>query len=88
MKQHAHAQLPQKVVGGRSIYSSQYDFGPPRSFGMLPKIADFGLAQSGEGSQPLMHPIQPHVFHAPEVLLNTSWSYSADIWNLGLMVWS
>lgn len=34
-----------------------------------------------------MHPIQPPVFHAQEVLLGTSWTYSADIWNLGVLVY-
>lgn len=70
----------------RCIYRSHNDFGPPRSFGLLPKITDFGLAQSGAGPGPLMHPIQPALFHAPEVILGTSWSYSVDIWNLGLLV--
>ncbi|KAI9746888.1 MAG: hypothetical protein M4579_007567, partial [Chaenotheca gracillima] len=79
--------MPRKVKDGRSIYLSHNDFGPPQSFRILPKIADFGLAQSGEGSEPLMHPIQPPIFHAPEVLLGTSWTYSADIWNLGVLIW-
>jgi serine/threonine protein kinase len=78
--------MPRKIRDGQSIYLSHNDFGPPKSFRILPKIADFGLAQSGEGSEPLMHPIQPPLFHAPEVLLGTSWTYSADIWNLGVLV--
>ncbi|KAH7312829.1 CMGC protein kinase [Rhexocercosporidium sp. MPI-PUGE-AT-0058] len=76
------------VRDGRSIYLSHNDFGPPKSFRILPKIADFGLSQSGEGSEPLMHPIQPPLFHAPEVILGTSWTYSADIWNLGVLIWN
>jgi len=78
--------MPRKIKDGRSIYLSHNDFGPPKSFGILPKIADFGLAQSGSSSEPLIHPIQPPLFHAPEVLLGTSWTYSADIWNLGALV--
>ena len=77
---------PRKIKDDGSVYLSQNDFGPPKSFRMLPKIADFGLAQSGEGSEPLLHPIQPPLFHAPEVLLGTSWTYSADIWNIGVLV--
>lgn len=88
VRKQADNPMPRKVKDGRSIYLSQNDFGPPRSFGILPKIADFGLAQSGEGPEPLMHPIQPPLFHAPEVLLGTSWTYSADIWNLGVLVYS
>ena len=80
--------MPRKIKDGRSIYLSHNDFGPPKSFRILPKIADFGLAQSGEGSEPRMHPIQPPLFHAPEVLLGTSWTYSVDIWNLGVLVYS
>lgn len=60
----------------------------PRSFDILPKIADFGLAQSGAGPEPLLHPIQPPVYHTPEVILGTSWTYSVDIWNLGVLVCS
>ncbi|KUJ14194.1 CMGC protein kinase [Mollisia scopiformis] len=88
VQKQAENPMPRKIKDGRSIYLSHNDFGPPKSFRILPKIADFGLAQSGEGSEPLMHPIQPHLFHAPEVLLGTSWTYSADIWNLGVLIWN
>ncbi|OCL03204.1 CMGC protein kinase [Glonium stellatum] len=77
-----------KIKDGRSIYLSHNDFGPMKSFRVLPKIADFGLAQTGDSSEPLRFPIQPPLFHAPEVLLGTSWTYSADIWNLGVLIWN
>ncbi|QDS73271.1 hypothetical protein FKW77_004841 [Venturia effusa] len=51
------------------------------------QITDFGLAQRGDRQDPLIHPIQVDHCHAPEVLLGTGWSYSADIWNFGIMVW-
>ncbi|CZT13564.1 uncharacterized protein RAG0_17057 [Rhynchosporium agropyri] len=51
----------------------------------LPKIVDFGLAHQGDGGEPFRHPIQPPLYHAPEVLLVVPWSYSADIWNLGVL---
>ena len=79
--------MPRKTKDGRLIYLSHNNFGPPKSFRILPKIADFGLAQSGEGSEPLMHPVQPPLFHAPEVLLGTSWMYGVEIWNLGVLVY-
>jgi serine/threonine protein kinase len=82
----SHNPMSRKIKDGRSIYLSQNSFGPLKSFRMLPKITDFGLSQSGEGPEPLLHPIQPPLFHAPEVLLGTSWTYSADIWNLGVLV--
>lgn len=53
---------------------------------MIPKIVDFGLAHTGDGTKPLRRPIQPPVYHAPEVLLGAPWSYSADIWNFGVLV--
>lgn len=78
--------MPRKIKDGRSIYLSHNNFGPIRSFYILPKIADFGLAQPGDGPQPKIHPIQPDHYRAPEVILGAGWSYSADIWNLGVLV--
>lgn len=53
---------------------------------MLPNLGDFGLAELGNGPEALRHPIQPPLFQAPEVILGVGWSYSADIWNLGVLV--
>lgn len=78
--------MPRKMKGGGSIYLSHFDFGRLKSFRTLPKLVDFGLAQLSDGREPMRHPIQPPLFHAPEVILGTSWSYSADIWNLGVLV--
>ena len=65
-------------------YLSQNDFQHIRASGFLPKIADFGSARPGDQMQTF--PIQPDSYRAPEVLLGIGWSYSADIWNLGVMV--
>lgn len=81
IEKQAENPMPRKIKDGRSIYLSHNDFGPLRSFGLVPKIVDFGLAQSGGHPHPCMHPIQAPVYHAPEVLLGTCWRYSADIWN-------
>jgi len=78
--------MPRKSLSDRNIYLSHNNFGALKSYWMLPKIADFGLAQRGDGEKPLRHPIQPALYHAPEVLLGAPWSYSADIWNLGVFV--
>jgi serine/threonine protein kinase len=43
--------MVRKIVNGRLIYQSHNDFGPLRSLYVLPKIADFGLAQQGDSSQ-------------------------------------
>ncbi|KAH6719717.1 kinase domain-containing protein [Leptodontidium sp. MPI-SDFR-AT-0119] len=80
--------MARKAVNGRSIYQSHNGFGPLRSLYILPKIADIGLAQRGDSSQPHLHPIQPDHYRAPEVVLGTGWTYSADIWNLGVLIWN
>ena len=78
--------MPRKVKDGRVIYLSHNDFGPMKSYVVVPMIADFGLAQRGDGLEVLDHPIQPRAYQAPEVLLGTRWTYSVDIWNLGVLV--
>ncbi|KAG4439766.1 hypothetical protein IFR05_004734 [Cadophora sp. M221] len=72
---------------GHVTYLSQGDFGPLRDYFILPKIADLDLAQSGEGPV-RVHPVQPHRYRAPEVILITGWSYSANIWNMGVLIWN
>ncbi|GAW19521.1 hypothetical protein ANO14919_090090 [Xylariales sp. No.14919] len=83
--------MARKRVGARTVYRCHNDFGDihdNKGLGkMYPKITDLGLAQRGDGPGPLVHPIQPDDCHAPEVLLGVGWSYSADIWNFGIMVW-
>lgn len=50
------------------------------------KITDIGLAEWGDRG--LQHkPIQSNAFTCPEVLIGAGWSYPADIWNLGVMLW-
>ena len=72
---------------GHITYLSQSSFGPLRGYFLLPEIADLDLAQSGKGPVRI-HPVQPHRYRAPEVILGTEWSYSADIWNMGVLVCS
>ncbi|KAI1123234.1 kinase domain protein [Nemania abortiva] len=74
---------------GRVTFLSQNDFGPLRGSRLLPELGDFNLAFPGLGGG-LGHlsPIQSHRYRAPEVLLGTPWTYSADIWNLGLLLWN
>ena len=78
--------MARKIKDGRVIYRSHNEFGPLKSFGILPKIADFGLAQRIDESRRNIHPIQPDHYRAPEVVLGIGWSYSVDIWNLGVLV--
>lgn len=71
----------------RVIYLSQGDFGPLRGSRLLPKLADFNLSFPGL-DKGLVHlsAIQSHRFRTPEALLGCPWSYSVDIWSLGLLV--
>lgn len=50
------------------------------------KITDIGLAEWGDRG-PQHKAIQSNAFTCPEVLLGAGWSYPADIWNLGVMMW-
>lgn len=71
----------------RETYLSQGDFGPLRGSRLLPELADFNLSFPGlDRDVGHLSAIQSHRFRAPEVLLGCPWSYSADIWNLGLLV--
>ncbi|QRD82591.1 serine/threonine protein kinase [Aspergillus flavus] len=62
------------------VFQSRPDFGPLRKGMGRVQISDFSAA-------PHNHDIQPQPFCAPEVLLKATWTYSADIWNLGTMLW-
>lgn len=74
---------------GRPIYRSQNDFGPLRKLkGIIPKIVDFGLSTRLECDDDWgIYPIQPDHYRAPEVILGCGWRMSADIWNLGTLLW-
>lgn len=78
--------MARKIKDGRVTYRSHNEFGSLKSFGILLKIADFGLAKRIIDSRRNIHPIQPDHYRAPEVVLGIGWSYSADIWNLGVLV--
>ncbi|KAF1817290.1 kinase-like protein [Eremomyces bilateralis CBS 781.70] len=83
--------MARKVFTDHTVYRSQRNFGdikwPSGVRNMMPKLADFGVAQRGDQPGRLIFPIQPNHCRAPEVLLGAGWSYSADIWNFGIIVW-
>lgn len=49
-----------------------------------PILCDLGEARFGQSEY--MSDIQPYLYRAPAVILDVLWTYSADIWNLGVLV--
>ncbi|KAI1154094.1 kinase domain protein [Nemania diffusa] len=77
------------LENGRTTYLSQGNFGPLKGSKLLPRISDFNLAFPGlDNGIGHLAAIQSHSCRAPEVLLGCPWSYSVDIWNLGLLMWN
>ncbi|KAJ5415840.1 hypothetical protein N7465_004535 [Penicillium sp. CMV-2018d] len=78
--------LPQKSCSdGRTIYLSRNDFGISEKTTGIIQITDFDL--SVRGDKPNRGCIQAEIYRAPEVILDAGYSYSADIWSLGVMFW-
>ncbi|RMD42050.1 hypothetical protein DV735_g3094, partial [Chaetothyriales sp. CBS 134920] len=79
--------LPQKHCDdGRVIYLARNNYGPLRRAVGVIRICDFDLAVLGGDT---LHKgcIQGEVYRAPEVILDAGYTYSADIWSLGVMLW-
>lgn len=73
---------PRKVDGDRVIYESR-GLKRPKKPGR-PVLCDFGEARFGK--ETYNDDIQPYVYRAPEIILDIPWTYSVDIWNVGVMV--
>ncbi|KZF26784.1 kinase-like protein [Xylona heveae TC161] len=75
------APVPRKTLEDRTIYLSR----PlPISFG-TPVLCDLGEARLGTDGQ--QGDIMPDIYRAPEVILDMSWDYKVDIWNVGMVIW-
>ncbi|TVY45143.1 Serine/threonine-protein kinase [Lachnellula subtilissima] len=74
---------PRKIVEGAPIYESRR-FDLPKKYGLV-VLSDFGSAVRGDEKR--THDAQPNIYRCPEVMLKTEWSYAADIWNVGTMIW-
>ncbi|EMF09309.1 protein kinase [Sphaerulina musiva SO2202] len=81
-----HHPLPQKHLDdGRVIYLSRNGFGPLREPTGMICITDFDRAVLGTEAHSGC--IQADIYRAPESILDAGFSYPADIWNLGVMLW-
>ena len=68
----------------RNIYASRpfrkphdHAYGPPL-------LCDFGEARIGTNHAHVE--IQPEIYKAPEILMETGWGHSVDIWNAACLV--
>ncbi|KAF4442700.1 CMGC SRPK kinase [Fusarium acutatum] len=78
--------LPEKQLDDRIIYLSRNNYGPlTRPTGII-QLVDFDLAVRSAPGKLHHGAIQGEKYRAPEVILNSGYSYSADIWSLGVMI--
>ncbi|KAH9818206.1 dis1-suppressing protein kinase dsk1 [Teratosphaeria destructans] len=77
--------LPQEHIDGRIIYLARNNYGKlARPTGTI-QIVDFDRSVFGNVAH--SGPIQAEVYRAPEVIVDAGYSYPADIWSLGVMLW-
>ncbi|PLB43367.1 protein kinase [Aspergillus steynii IBT 23096] len=73
---------------GRPVFRRRNNFGPLKKFNNMPMLVDFGIAAKFDSDNAMgIYPIQPHHYRAPEVILGCGWKASADIWNMGTILW-
>lgn len=77
---------PVKKLPDRTIQVPRNDFGPMAGHTAGCVLTDFDSAVPGDIDGIWNHDIQPTGMTAPEVLLRAGWTYSADIWNLGVLL--
>ncbi|KAF5018891.1 hypothetical protein F66182_9110 [Fusarium sp. NRRL 66182] len=79
--------LPQKHMDARTIYLSRNNYGPFSIPAGIIQIVDFDLSVRTKPGQVHTGAIQGEMYRAPEVILDAGYTYSADIWSLGVMLW-
>uniref|UniRef100_A0A0D2Y179 non-specific serine/threonine protein kinase n=1 Tax=Fusarium oxysporum (strain Fo5176) TaxID=660025 RepID=A0A0D2Y179_FUSOF len=78
--------LPEKQLDDRTIYLSRNNYGPlARPTGTI-QLVDFDLAVHSKSGELHYGAIQGEIYRAPEVIIDSGYSYSADIWSLGVMI--
>lgn len=76
---------PQKTYAdGRSIYVTETEFPVEECSTGVIQIIDYDLSVWGDQSDGGY--VQAGTYRAPEVILGAGYSYSSDIWSLGVMV--
>ncbi len=83
VKEEIETPSPRKAVNDAPVYMSR-PFGLPNDWGRI-ILSDFGCAVNGDVKR--NHNAQPNVYRSPKVMLQAPWSYPADIWNVGAMIW-
>ncbi|RBR13629.1 hypothetical protein FVER53590_25260 [Fusarium verticillioides] len=76
--------LPEKQLDDRTIYLSRNNYGPLTQPTGIIQLVDFDLAVRSMPGKLYYGAIQGEKYRAPEDILNSGYSYSADIWSLGL----
>ena len=75
-----HVSQDRRIYASRSFRSPHnHAYGPPI-------LCDFGEARIGIDNAHVE--IQPEIYKAPQVLMETGWTHSADIWNATCLVMS
>ncbi|OJJ45156.1 hypothetical protein ASPZODRAFT_100384 [Penicilliopsis zonata CBS 506.65] len=75
------APVSRKIMQDRTVFLSR----PlALSYG-TPVLCDLGEARLGIEQQE--GDIMPDLYRAPEVILDMTWNYKVDIWNVGMLIW-
>ncbi|RBR18927.1 uncharacterized protein FIESC28_05849 [Fusarium coffeatum] len=75
-----------KQLNSRTIYQSRRIPGPLVNPGIV-QISDFDSSSRTEPDKLNMGPVGAMIFRPPEIILNAGYTYPADIWSLGTMLW-
>ncbi|KAJ4004822.1 hypothetical protein NW766_011556 [Fusarium irregulare] len=83
--------LEAKQLDSRTIYLSRNDFGPLQAKGgmirAIAQIVDFGNSRRVEPGKVKRGWLGVEIYQSPESILYAGWTYPADIWSLGVMLW-